>query len=136
MLDGVQRLLDNIMRTITATSAMSLSATTLLGVIGGIVMLMGGHQVLSGQMTVAEYVQYSSLLIAMIAPVFQIVNIGTQLTEAVAGLDRTMEILNERDEFSDPSRTQTLDCHTWRCHFRRRNLRLRKRQTCVARNFL
>jgi subfamily B ATP-binding cassette protein MsbA len=107
--DGVQRLLDNIMRTITATSTMSLSATTLLGVIGGIVMLMGGHQVLSGQMTVAEYVQYSSLLIAMIAPVFQIVNIGTQLTEAVAGLDRTMEILNERDEFSDPSRTQRLD---------------------------
>jgi subfamily B ATP-binding cassette protein MsbA len=107
--DGVQRLLDNIMRTITATSTMSLSATTLLGVIGGIVMLMGGHQVLSGRMTVAEYVQYSSLLIAMIAPVFQIVNIGTQLTEAVAGLDRTMEILNERDEFSDPSRTQRLD---------------------------
>lgn len=105
---GVHRLLTNIMRTITATSTMSLSATSLLGVIGGIVMLMGGHQVMSGQMTIAQYVQYSSLLIAMIAPIFQIVNIGTQLTEAVAGLDRTMEILNERDEFSDPSRTQTL----------------------------
>ncbi|HEX5234390.1 MAG TPA: ABC transporter ATP-binding protein [Silvibacterium sp.] len=106
--DGVQRLLNNIMRTITATSTMSLSATTLLGVIGGIVMLMGGHQVLTGKMTVAEYVQYSSLLIAMIAPVFQIVNIGTQLTEAVAGLDRTMEILNETDEFGDPARTRSL----------------------------
>jgi ABC-type multidrug transport system fused ATPase/permease subunit len=105
---GVHRLLANIMRTITATSTMSLSATSLLGVIGGIVMLLGGHQVMSGQMTIAQYVQYSSLLIAMIAPIFQIVNIGTQLTEAVAGLDRTMEILNERDEFSDPSRTQTL----------------------------
>lgn len=105
---GVHRLLTNIMRTITATSTMSLSATSLLGVIGGIVMLMGGHQVMSGQMTIAQYVQYSSLLLAMIAPIFQIVNIGTQLTEAVAGLDRTMEILNERDEFSDPSRTQTL----------------------------
>ena len=105
---GAQRLLDNIMRTITATSTMSLSATTLLGVIGGIVMLMGGHLVLSGKMTIASYVQYSALLIAMVAPVFQIVNIGTQLTEAVAGLDRTMEILNERDEFSDPSRTKTL----------------------------
>jgi len=102
---GVQRLLNNIMRTITATSTMSLSATTLLGVIGGIVMLMGGHKVLSGQMTVGDYVQYSSLLIAMIAPIFQIVNIGTQLTEAVAGLDRTMEILSERDEFSDPERS-------------------------------
>jgi ABC-type multidrug transport system fused ATPase/permease subunit len=106
---GVLRLLENIMRTITATSTMSLSATSLLGVIGGVVMLMGGHEILTGRMTVAGYVQYSSLLIAMIAPVFQIVNIGTQLTEAVAGLDRTMEILSERDEFSDPSRTQPLD---------------------------
>jgi len=106
--EGVQRLLNNIMRTITATSTMSLSATTLLGVIGGIVMWIGGHKVLSGQMTVGGYVQYSSLLIAMIAPIFQIVNIGTQLTEAVAGLDRTVEILNEQDEFADPSRTQAL----------------------------
>jgi ABC-type multidrug transport system fused ATPase/permease subunit len=107
--EGVERLLNNIMRTITATSTMSLSATSLLGVIGAVVMLMGGHQVLAGRMTVGDYVQYSSLLIAMIAPVFQIVNIGTQLTEAVAGLDRTMEILSERDEFSDPSRTQPLN---------------------------
>lgn len=105
---GVTRLLNNIMRTITATSSMSLSATTLLGVIGGIVMLMGGHMVLTGQMTVGGYVQYSGLLIAMITPVFQIVNIGTQLTEAVAGLDRTVELLSERDEFSDPDRTQSL----------------------------
>jgi subfamily B ATP-binding cassette protein MsbA len=106
--DGVQRLLNNVMRTITATSTMSLSATTLLGVIGGLVMLVGGHKVLSGQMTVGGYVQYSALLVAMIAPIFQIVNIGTQLTEAVAGLDRTMEVLNEHDEFEDPSRTRTL----------------------------
>jgi subfamily B ATP-binding cassette protein MsbA len=105
---GVQRLLDNIMRTITATSTMSLSATTLLGVIGGLVMLLGGHQVLVGRMTVGGYVQYSSLLLAMIAPVFQIVNIGTQLTEAAAGLDRTMELLNEHDEFRDDSRTRSL----------------------------
>jgi len=106
--DGVHRLLNNVMRTITATSTMSLSATTLLGVIGGIVMWMGGHRVLSGQMTVGGYVQYSSLLIAMIAPIFQIVNIGTQLTEAVAGLDRTVELLNLEDEFVDPARTQRL----------------------------
>jgi subfamily B ATP-binding cassette protein MsbA len=107
--EGVTRLLNNVMRTITATSTMSLSATTLLGVIGGIVMWMGGHNVLSGKMTVGGYVQYSSLLIAMIAPIFQIVNIGTQLTEAVAGLDRTVELLNVRDEFLDPVRTRTLD---------------------------
>lgn len=106
---GVERLLANIMRTITATSTMSLSATALMGAIGAVVMFMGGHEVLSGKMTVGDYVQYSSLLIAMIAPVFQIVSIGTQLTEAVAGLDRTMEILNEPDEFRDPARTHALE---------------------------
>src|SRR6185312_13333437 len=105
---GVQRLLDNIMSTITATSTMSLSATALLGVIGAIIMLMGGHQVLTGKMSVGGYVQYSVLLLAMIQPVFQIVNIGTQLTEAAAGLDRTTELLSERDEFDVPNRTQRL----------------------------
>jgi ABC-type multidrug transport system fused ATPase/permease subunit len=105
---GVDRLLNNIMSTITATSTMSLSATALLGVIGALVMLLGGHQVISGKMTVGGYVQYSALLLAMIAPVFQIVNIGTQLTEAAAGLDRTMELLSEKDEFNVPSRTEPL----------------------------
>ena len=106
--EGVNRILSNIMRTITATSTMSLSATALLGVIGGIVMLMGGHLVLTGKMTIGGFVQYSGLLMAMITPVFQIVNIGTQLTEAVAGLDRTVEILNEPDEFDDSGRSERL----------------------------
>lgn len=106
--EGVNRILNNIMRTITATSSMSLSATALLGIIGGIVMLMGGHLVLTGKMTIGGFVQYSGLLMAMITPVFQIVNIGTQLTEAVAGLDRTVEILNEPDEFDDSGRSERL----------------------------
>src|SRR5271170_6192375 len=105
---GVQRLLDNVMKSLTATSTLSFAATTVLGVVGGLVMLLGGHQVLAGRMTTGGYFQYTMLLAFMIAPVFQIVNIGTQLTEAVAGLDRTMEILSERDEFTDPSRTQRL----------------------------
>jgi ABC-type multidrug transport system fused ATPase/permease subunit len=105
---GVQRLLDNVMRSLTATSIMSFAATTVLGIVGGLVMLLAGHAALSGQLTRGDYVQYTMFLAFMIAPVFQMVNIGTQLTEAVAGIDRTMEILNERDEFSDPSRTQTI----------------------------
>ena len=48
------------------------------------------------------------LLAFMVAPVFQMVNVGTQLTEALAGLDRTVEILSEKDEFADPTRTVTL----------------------------
>jgi ABC-type multidrug transport system fused ATPase/permease subunit len=105
---GVQRLLDNVMKSLTATSTLSFAATTVLGVVGGIVMYFGGHEVLGGHMSTGGYFQYTALLAFMVAPVFQIVNIGTQLTEAVAGLDRTMEILSERDEFSDPTRTHRL----------------------------
>jgi ABC-type multidrug transport system fused ATPase/permease subunit len=105
---GVQRLLDNVMRSLTATSTLSFAATTVLGVVGGLVMLLGGHSVLAHRMTVGGYFQFTAMLAFMIAPVFQIVNIGTQLTEAMAGLDRTIEILNERDEFTDPDRTHAL----------------------------
>jgi ABC-type multidrug transport system fused ATPase/permease subunit len=105
---GVQRLLDNVMRSLTATSLLSLAATTVLGIVGGLVMMLGGHEVIGHRMTTGGYFQYTMLLAYMIAPVFQIVNIGTQLTEAVAGLDRTMEILAEKDEFADPARVNTL----------------------------
>jgi ABC-type multidrug transport system fused ATPase/permease subunit len=105
---GVLRLLDNVMRSLTATSLLSLAATTVLGVVGGLVMLIGGHQVIAHRMTTGGYFQYTMLLAYMIAPVFQVVNIGTQLTEAVAGLDRTIEILSEQDEFGDPARVKAL----------------------------
>src|SRR6202012_1431428 len=105
---GVQRLLDNVMRSLTATSALSFVATTVLGIVGGIVMLLGGREVLNHQLTLGDYFQYNMFLAFMIAPVFQVVNIGTQLTEALAGLDRTLEILSEIDEFSDPNRTVKL----------------------------
>jgi ABC-type multidrug transport system fused ATPase/permease subunit len=105
---GVQRLLDNVMRSLTATSALSFAATTVLGIVGGIVMLLGGREVLNHQLTLGDYFQYTMFLAFMIAPVFQVVNIGTQLTEALAGLDRTLEILGEMDEFSDPKRTVKL----------------------------
>ncbi len=105
---GVQRLLENVMRSLTATSTLSFAATTVMGVVGGMVMLLGGRAVLHGQMTTGGYFQYTFFLAIMVAPVFQVVNVGTQLTEAVAGLDRTIEILEEKDEFSDPKRVTTL----------------------------
>lgn len=105
---GVLRLLSNVMQSLTATSLLSMAATTVLGVVGGLVMLMGGHLSMQNKMGPGDYIQYTMFLAFMIAPVFQVVNIGTQLTEAVAGLDRTMEILSENDEFADPARVNTL----------------------------
>lgn len=106
---GVLRLLDNVMRSLTATSLLSMAATTVLGVVGGLVMLLGGHLAMQHRMDAGDYIQYTMFLAFMIAPVIQVVNIGTQLTEAVAGIDRTMEILSESDEFADPARVNVLD---------------------------
>ena len=105
---GVARLLTNVLRTLTATSTMSLATTALLGVAGAFVMWMGAQQILSGKLTLGEYFTFTMFLAFMVAPVFQIVGIGTQLTEAIAGIERTREVLNERPEDEDPRRVVTL----------------------------
>jgi ABC-type multidrug transport system fused ATPase/permease subunit len=105
---GVQRLLENVLRSLTTMSMMAFSTTALGGVVGALVMLVGARQVLEGKITVGQFMSYTAFLAFMIAPVFQVVGIGTQLTEAVAGLERTREVLDERPEDEDPRRTVTL----------------------------
>ena len=95
---GVERLLQNVMKSLTMTSILSSASTTVLGLVSALVMWLGGHSVLHGTWTVGDYFSYNMFLAFMIAPVFQIVNIGTQLTEAFAGLDRTSEIMAELEE--------------------------------------
>ena len=105
---GVRRLLDNVMRTLTATSLMSLSASVLLGVVGAATMYVGGHQMVARSLTPGSYFSYNFLLVFLVAPIMQIVSIGTQLTEAMAGLERTQEIMRERPEDQDANRTVRL----------------------------
>src|SRR5437773_1223320 len=105
---GVQRLLENVMKTLTATSVMSLSATLLMGVVGVVVMYVGARQIFAHTMTLGSFITFTALLVFMVAPVFQVVGIGTQISEAVAGLERTREVLHERPEDKDPRRTVTL----------------------------
>ena len=105
---GVRRLLDNVMKTLTATSLMSLSASVLLGVVGAATMYVGGRQMVAHSLTPGSYFSYNFLLVFLVAPIMQIVSIGTQLTEALAGLERTQEIMNERQEDKDPRRTMML----------------------------
>jgi ABC-type multidrug transport system fused ATPase/permease subunit len=106
---GVGRLLSNILQALNAIAVMSLSSSLLLGVVGAIVMYFGGRQVLSGEMTLGGFVTFTAFLGFLVAPVFQVVQIGTQLTEALAGLERSREVLRERPEDEDPLRTTTLD---------------------------
>jgi ABC-type multidrug transport system fused ATPase/permease subunit len=106
---GVQRLLDNVLKTLTATSLMSLSGATLLGVVSALMLELGGHKILNGTMTLGDWFAFNLFLGFLIAPVFQIVAIGTQITEAITGLERTREILNEKKEDEDPQRTVTME---------------------------
>lgn len=105
---GVLRLLDNVMRTLTATSLMSLSASVLLGVVGAATMYVGGRQMVAKTLTPGSYFSYNFLLVFLVAPIMQVVSIGTQLTEAIAGLERTQEIMRERPEDRDPRRSVEL----------------------------
>ena len=105
---GVQRLLANVISSLTAQSLMALASTAVLGVVGALMMYMGAHQVVGGKLTTGGYVQYITFLAFLVAPIAGLVSIGTQLTEAMAGLDRTNEILNEREEDGDPNRTVAL----------------------------
>src|SRR6201984_833346 len=114
---GAQRLLDNVLKTLTATSIMSLSGAMLMGLVSAVVMYLSARRIIAGQMTIGMFFSYSAFLAMLIAPVFQIVAIGTQLTEAITGLERTREILNEAKEDQDPRRTARLERITGRVEF-------------------
>ncbi len=105
---GVERLLQNVLKSLTATSLMSLSATVLMGIVGAIVWYVGTKEILSGALTLGDMMTFVAFLAFLIAPVIQVVSIGTQLTEALAGLDRTREVLSERPEDRDPNRTVSI----------------------------
>jgi subfamily B ATP-binding cassette protein MsbA len=105
---GVDRLLANVMKSLTMTSILGSASTTVLGVVSALVMWLGGNSVLHHTWTVGDYFSYNMFLAFMIAPLFQMVNIGTQLTEAFAGLDRTGEIMAELEENQVPGRTLTM----------------------------
>ena len=106
--EGVERLLRNVISSLTAQSLMTLSSTAILGVVGGVVMYMGAHLHTAGKLTTGGYFSYVMLLAFMTAPIVQLVSIGTQLTEALAGMDRTREVLAEQEEDAEPTRTIAL----------------------------
>jgi subfamily B ATP-binding cassette protein MsbA len=105
---GVKRLLDNVLRSLTAISLMSLSATVLMGLVGATVMYLGARQILAGTLTLGGFMAFTAYLAFLVAPMFQVVGIGTQITEALAGLDRTQEVLHEKPEDEDARRTQAI----------------------------
>jgi ABC-type multidrug transport system fused ATPase/permease subunit len=105
---GVLRLLDNVRKSLTAMSLMSLSATVIMGIVGALIMYFGTRQIFAGTLTLGGYITFVAFLAFLIAPVIGIVNIGTQISEALAGLERTREVLRERPEDEDPERVAAI----------------------------
>lgn len=107
--EGVERLFQNVKKSLTATAIMTSSSTFLLGFASVGIMGMGGYNMINGTLTVGDFLLFTLLLAFLVAPIIQMSNIGSQLTEALAGLDRTEELMNMTPEDELGDRTVVLD---------------------------
>ena len=106
---GVERLFQNVKKSLTATAFMTSSSTFLLGLASTGIMGIGGYKIMTGDLTVGDFLSFTLLLGFMIAPIVQMSNIGSQLTEALAGLDRTEELMNMTAEEDNVLRKIEID---------------------------
>ncbi len=106
---GAHRLFRNVARSITGVSATSVFAGVIVGIVGVIMMLVGGGSILHGTMTLGEFLMYGYLTGLVAGPLVQIASIGTQITEAFAGLDRIREILGQPTEDATDAAHAPLD---------------------------
>ncbi|WP_024770441.1 ABC transporter ATP-binding protein [Aquimarina macrocephali] len=107
--EGVDRLFQNVKKSLTATAIMTSSSTFLLGIASTGIMGIGGYKIMIDELTIGDFLSFTLLLGFMIAPIVQMSNIGSQLTEALAGLDRTEELMNMTPEEEIEDRNITLD---------------------------
>ncbi|MGH9400287.1 MAG: ABC transporter ATP-binding protein [Thermoanaerobaculia bacterium] len=98
---GVHRLFRNVAKTMTGFSAVSAFSTLLFGLVGVVIMWVGANDMLAGRMTLGAFVSFTLYLAMLVGPIVQIVSIGSQITEAFAGLERIREIRNEKPEDAD-----------------------------------
>lgn len=106
---GVDKLFQNVKKSLTATALMTSSSTFLIGVATTGIMGIGGYYMMLGEMTTGDFLFFTLVLGFMIAPIVQMSNIGSQLTEALAGLDRTEELMNMAAEEDNEARTIELE---------------------------
>ena len=107
--DGVERLFQNVRRTLTGISAVTAFGGLVIGAIGVIMILVGGRSILAGTMTLGDLFMYVFFVGLLAAPLIQMSSIGTQLSEALAGLDRIREIKQMATEDDEDETRQPLD---------------------------
>ncbi len=105
---GVHRLFRNIARSITSVSAITAFSTVVVGIIGVLMIIVGGRSILEGRMTLGDFFTYILFTGLLVAPVVQIASIGTQISEAFAGLDRIRELLQMSTEDQEDSQRAPL----------------------------
>ena len=105
---GVHKLLRNVAKSVTGVSATSAVSAVVIGLVGAITYVVGGNAILTGEMSLGDLFRYVTFTAYLTMPVFQLASIGTQLTEAFAGLDRIREILDTEREDADPTRTTSV----------------------------
>ena len=106
--DGVMRIFENVKTTLTTSSLVTSLGTFFMGIASVAILGYGGRLIMLDQLTAGELFSFTLFLGFLIAPVLQLANIGTQMTEAFAGLDRTAELLSWPREDDDPERTVTM----------------------------
>ncbi len=106
--EGTEKLFLNVKESLTATSVITSSATFLLGLSSTGIMGIGGYMIMNNDLTIGEFLSFTLYLGFMIAPIIQMSNIGSQLTEAFAGLDRTEELMNMKSEDNGSIRTHSI----------------------------
>ena len=106
--EGTEKLFLNVKKSLTATSIITSSATFLLGLSSTGIMGIGGYMIMNNDLTIGQFLSFTLYLGFMIAPIVQMSNIGSQLTEAFAGLDRTEELMNMESEDDGWIRTQKI----------------------------
>jgi ABC-type multidrug transport system fused ATPase/permease subunit len=106
---GVERIFNNVKKSLTSTALITSTSTFLLGLSSAGIMGIGGYLIMQGKMTYGDFISFTLFLGFMIAPIVQMSNIGSQLTEALAGLDRTQELIEMKEEDDDEKRTAVLE---------------------------
>ncbi|MDO6601257.1 ABC transporter ATP-binding protein [Arenibacter palladensis] len=107
--NGVELLFQNVKKSLTATAFMTSSSTFLIGIATTGIMGIGGYKIMYEGLSLGDFLSFTFVLGIMIAPIVQMSNIGSQLTEALAGLDRTEELMNMTPEANEEERTIVLE---------------------------
>ncbi|MBM3779830.1 MAG: ABC transporter ATP-binding protein [Acidimicrobiia bacterium] len=105
---GAHRLLRNVAKSMTGVSATTAGSTVIVGVIGMVMLVMGGREVVNGSMTLGDLVMYIFFIGLVSAPLISMASIGTQITEAFAGLDRIREVMSTATEVDEDARRESI----------------------------